>query len=151
MGRMIRFWITWLLLATAAVLFLLNWQCWRPGVGGAMGGRPPGTHMERSFGWPATYQAEIWRSDDQELASRILASAPFYYPGAEMSLEQRMLGWTALAVDVAFALLVLLSVAVFVQCVRRRVWGRRQVALLAGTALVLVGLWAASRFVSVSL
>src|SRR5438128_1075385 len=83
-SRMIRFRVTWLaLLAAAAVLFLLNWQCWQPGVGGAVGGRPPGTQLERFFGWPATYLAELWRSADQALASRILASAPFYDPGDE--------------------------------------------------------------------
>jgi len=102
--------------------------------------------MERFFGWPATYQAELWRSDDQELASRLLASAPYCYPSDEMSLEQRVLGWQALAVNVAFALLVLLSVLVF-----GRVWGSRRVALLACAAILLLGLWAASLFVSVSL
>ncbi len=151
-GRMIRFWITWLLLpAAVAVLFVLNWQCWRPGVGGAIGGRPPGTHLERFFGWPATYQAEIWRSDDQELASRILASAPFYYPGDEMSREHRTIGWAALAVDVAFALLVLFLVGVSVWCALHRAWTWRQVALLAGAGLMLLGLWAGSQSVSVSL
>jgi hypothetical protein len=38
---MIRFRLTWLLLlAVAAVLFLVNWHCWRPGAGGAVGGKP---------------------------------------------------------------------------------------------------------------
>jgi hypothetical protein len=60
---MIRFRGTWLVLfAGAAVVFLLNWQCWQPGVGGAAGGGPPGTQLERFFGWPATYQVELWRS-----------------------------------------------------------------------------------------
>ena len=93
-----------MLLAVAAILFLLNWQCWQPGVGGAVGGNRPGTRLERFFGWPATYQADLWRSDDQALASRILASAPFYYPGDEMALEYRALGTGAVAINVAFAL-----------------------------------------------
>jgi hypothetical protein len=149
---MIRFRATWLvLLAVAAVLFLANWQCWRPGVGGAVGGRPPGTQLERFFGWPATYQAELWRSDDEALASRILASAPFYYPGDKMSLEYRALGMEAVAVNVAFALLMCLSVAVIMECALRRVWGSRQMALVAGAGLLLLGLLAASPSVSVSL
>jgi hypothetical protein len=149
---MVRFRVTWLLLfAVAVVLFLLNWQCWQPGVGGAVAGRPPGTQLERFFGWPATYQAELWRSDDQALASRILASAPFYYPRDEMSLEYRALGIEALAVDVAFALLVLVLVTVILKCVLRRVWGSRQVELLAGAGLLLLVLWAARQSVSVSL
>jgi hypothetical protein len=148
---MVQFLVTWLVLpAVAGVLFLLNWHCWQPGIGGAAGGRPAGTQLERSFGWPATYQAELWRSDDQALASRILAAVPFYYPGGEMSLECRVVGVAALAVNVAFALLVLLAVAVTMQCARRRLWDRRRVVLLAGAGLLLLVLWAASPSVSVS-
>jgi hypothetical protein len=149
---MIRFRVTWLLLlATVAVLFLLNWQCWSLGTGGTDVGQSSGTELERFFGWPATYRAELLRSDDQELASRILASAPFYYPGDEMSLEYRSLGKEALAVDAAFALIVLFSVAVIVECTLRRVWGSLQVLLVVGAGLMLLGLWAASLSVSVSL
>jgi hypothetical protein len=149
---MVRFRVTWLvLLAVAAILFLLNWQCWQPGVGGTVGGRPPGTQLERSFGWPATYQAELWLSDDPALASRILEAAPFYDPGDEMSLEYRALGMAAIAVDVAFALLALLAVAVIVECALGQGWARRQVVLLAGAGLLLLVLWVASPFVSISL
>jgi hypothetical protein len=140
-----------MLLGVAAALFLLNWQCWQPGVGGAVGGRPPGTQLERFFGWPATYKAELWRSDDPALASRILAAAPFFYPRGEMSLEDDALGLAALAVDVGFALLVLLSAAVIMECALRRVWARQQVALLTGAGLLLVALWAVSPSISVSL
>jgi len=149
---MMRFWGAWLMmLAVAAILFLLNWQCWRPGVGGAVGGRPPGTQPERFFGWPATYQAELWWSDDQALASRILAVAPFFYPGDEMALEYRVFGMAALAVDVAFALLVLLCVAVTMEGTRRKAWNSRRVVLLVCAGLLLLLLWAASPAVSVSL
>ena len=149
---MIRFRLTWLLLlAVAALLFLVNWQCWRPGVGGAVGGRPPGTQLERFFGWPATYQAELWRSDDQELASKILKSAPFYYPGDEMALEYREFGIPALGIDIVFALVVLLVVAVLMECTLRKAWGVRQVALLVGAGLLLVVLFLAGPAVSVSL
>ena len=132
-------------------MFLLNWQCWQPGVGGAGGGRPPGTQLERFFGWPATYQAELWRSDDQALASRILAAAPFYYPEHEMTLEQREFGIAALAVDVVFALLVLLSVAMIVECTLLQVWTRQRVMLLAGVGLLLLVVWVSSPSVSISL
>ena len=149
---MFRFPKMWLiLLALAAVLFLLNWQCWRLGIGSAVGGRPPGTELERFFGWPATYQAELWRSDDRALADRILASAPFYWPGDEMALEYRVLGMAALAVNVGFALLVVLSVVVILEGVVGREWGSRQVGLLAGVGLLLLALWAVSPSVSVSL
>ena len=149
---MIRFQLTWLvLLFVAVLLFLLNWQCWLPGVGGPSGGRPPGTQLELFFGWPATYQAELWWSHDESLGSRILASAPFYYPDGEMSLEYHVFGMAALAVNLAFALLVLLSVAVIMECVFRQDWGRRQVALLVAAAFLLLLLWAASLSVSVAL
>jgi hypothetical protein len=149
---MIRFRVTWLvLLAVAAGLFLLNWQCWQPGVGGTIGGKPPGTQLERYFGWPATYQAELWRSDDPALAARILAEAPFYDPGDEMSLEYRILGVAAIAVDGAFALLALLAVAVIVECSLRQGWARRQVLFLVGTGFFLLVLWVAGPSVSVSL
>jgi hypothetical protein len=148
---MIRFRVTWLvLLAMAAALFMLNWQCWQPGVGGAVGGRPPGTQLELFFGWPATYQAELWRSDDEALASRILASAPFYYPDGEMSLECRAVGMRALALNLLFAVLMLLSVAVMMECALRRVWNSRVVAVLAGAGLLLLALLAASQPISVS-
>jgi hypothetical protein len=135
----------------AAVLFLLNWTCWQPGVGGAVGGKPPGTQLERFFGWPATYQAELWRSDDQELASRILASAPFYDPNGEMSLEYRVLGVGPLAINIAFALLALFSVTIITEGTLRRAWGGWQAALLGAAGILLIGLWAISPSVSVSL
>jgi hypothetical protein len=149
---MIRFRLTWLLLlAVGAILFLVNWHCWRPGLGGAVGGRPPGTQLERFFGWPATYRAELWRSDDEKLASRILESAPFYYPGGEMTLEFRDIGFTALAVDIVFALIALLAVAVIVECTLRRAWDIRPVALLVAAGFLLLVLWIAGPAVSVSL
>jgi hypothetical protein len=149
---MIRSPLMWLaLLAVASVLFLLSWHCWQPGVGGAGGGRPSGTRLERFFGWPATYQAELWRSDDQELASRILEAAPFYYPTDEMRLEYRVLGIASLAVDIAFAMLVLLGAAVMMECVSRRAWSRRRLVLLASVSLGLVILWAVSPSVGISL
>jgi hypothetical protein len=148
------FWFraTWLaLLATTAILFVLNWQCWRPGVGVTVGGMQPGTHLEQSFGWPATYQAELWLSDDQALASRIIDAAPFYYPDGEMTLEQRVFGLAAFAVDLGFALLVLLSVALVAECSLRQVWSARGVLLLACVGALLVGLWLTSASVSISL
>ncbi|HMF16923.1 MAG TPA: hypothetical protein VKE98_06915 [Gemmataceae bacterium] len=149
---MIRFRLTWLLLlAVAAVLVLVNWQCWQPGVGGAVGGRPPGTQLERFFGWPATYQAELWRSDDEKLASRILKSAPFYYPGDEMALEYREFGIPALAIDLVFALVVLFAIAVIMECTLRKAWGLRPVALLVGAGLLLVILFFTGPAASVSL
>jgi hypothetical protein len=152
MSRMFRFRATWLtLFAGTTILFLLNWQCWRPGVGGAVGGRPPGTELERFFGWPATYQAELWRSDDQALATRILAVAPFYNPDVEMSLEHRGFGVAALTVDVVFALLVLLAVAIIMDCTVRQVWTGGRVMLLAGVGLLLLVLWVVSPSVSISL
>jgi hypothetical protein len=107
--------------------------------------------MERSFGWPATYQAELWRSDDQALADRILSSAPFYSPRGEMAVEYRVVGTPALALDVVFALLVILAAAVVMLGAGGGEWSSRQVALLAGLVLLLLALWAASLSVSISL
>ncbi len=149
---MIRFRLTWLMLfATSCILLLVNCQSWQPGVGGAIRGVMLGTRLERFFGWPATYRAEFWRSDDGELASRILAVAPFYYPGEEMSLEQRKLGIGALAVDVAFGLLVLCSVALIVESALDRVWSGRRAFLLVVFGLFMLVLWGVSPHLSVSL
>jgi hypothetical protein len=147
---MIRFTQGLVLVALAAVLFFLNWHCWKPGVGGASGGRPPGTQLERFFGWPAIYLAEFWRSDDEALAARILESAPFYYPGEEMTLEYSVWGVGAIAVDVAFALSALAAAFIILESLQAG-WSKGHIMLLAGAGLLLLVLLAAGPAPSVSL
>ena len=93
---------------TFACLLTLNLICWAPGVGSSSGdppgGRPRGTDLERSFGWPSQYRAELWHSDDPNLSDQILKVAPFYFPGQEMQLQVRYWGAAAIAVNVLFAL-----------------------------------------------
>jgi hypothetical protein len=87
-------------------LVLVNSVCWLPGVGTCLTlpERPKGTEVELYYGWPATYRAELWRSNDPTLARRILASAPFYRPGGEMERHVRYTGGLAIALDVLFGL-----------------------------------------------
>jgi hypothetical protein len=68
-----------------------------------------------------------------------------------MTLEFRVLGLVAVAVNIAFALLVVLSVVIIIRGVIGMIWSRRQVGLLMGFGLLLLMLWAVSQSVSVSL
>ena len=110
---------SWLaILVVVAVLLTVNLTCWAPGVGssdGTLPGRPKGTELERYFGWPAQYRAELWHSDDQNLAGQILIAAPFYKPGHEMVCQVRYLGLWAILIDVLFALILSVLAALIVE------------------------------------
>ena len=116
---------TWLaVLAFLAVLLAVNLWCWRPSIGGGGSSRLPGTEMELFYGWPATYQAEWWRSEDTALAERLLQAAPFCHPGSEMELQARYLGVFPALADVAFAVAALFALGVMVESALRRSWPR---------------------------
>jgi hypothetical protein len=100
------------------VILLANLVCWAPGVGTRLRlpGNPKGTELELFFGWPAQYRAELWRSNDPELAGQILKAAPFYLPGDEMERHVRYTGAAAIIVNVLFALLLAGSAVIAVEC-----------------------------------
>lgn len=100
------------MLGAAAMLIVAatNFICLRPGIGGGRIGRT-GTDFERYFGWPITAVAELWQSDDPELASAILKVAPFYRPGNEMKLSVRRIGAFAAAMNTIFAVGVAIGIS----------------------------------------
>jgi hypothetical protein len=49
-------------LSGLAIALLVNGCSWQPGWGGRSDLKP-GMEVERYFGWPACYRAEMWRSD----------------------------------------------------------------------------------------
>lgn len=94
---------------TFAALVAFNLICWRPGVGsndGTVPGRTRGTELERYFGWPSQYRAELWHSEDPDLSQRILQVAPAYFPGREMQLRVRYVGAWAVIVNFLFSMTV---------------------------------------------
>jgi hypothetical protein len=76
--------------------------------------------MELFYGWPATYQAEWWRSDDTAVAERLLQTAPFCHPGNQMELQARYLGVLPALADVAFAAAALFALGMVVESAVRR-------------------------------
>lgn len=46
----------------AGLFLMLNAFSWTPGYGGR-NDRKPGQEVERYFGWPACFRAELWQSD----------------------------------------------------------------------------------------
>src|SRR5262245_8193199 len=100
---------SWFAIVVLAGIFLAaNLRSWSLGVGGRTDivnvEKPKGTELERFFGWPAYYRAELWRSDDQALATKILREAPFYDPGKEMTEVIRRTSWQACLLNLVFAI-----------------------------------------------
>jgi hypothetical protein len=141
---------TWIaMLALLVVLLAANLWCWRPGIGGGGGGRLRGTEMELFYGWPATYRAEWWRSDDPALAQRLLQAAPFCRPAGTMKLQACYVGILSVLADVAFGTAALFVVGAIVESAIRRARPRRMVVGLVGLAvLVLLGMLAVSESIS---
>ena len=148
---------TWLAIAAAVVVFgLLNLHCWRPGIGGrtdrANGEQPRGSELELYYGWPACYRAELLRSDDPGMGTRVLTSVPFYLPPhTEGWVSARYFGWAAVVVDILFAILGVVLVALVVECDRRGRWTRRARAAAVTIALVLATAYWIADMVSVHL
>jgi hypothetical protein len=126
-------------LIVLVVLLLANLFCWLLGVGSHtnLPDGTEGTELERYFGWPAQYRAELWSSGDTGLASVILKAAPFYTPGVEMERRVRYTGVAAVLVDVLFACLLAGFAAVAVE---RLYFGATQWCLLRVGVLLIVGL-----------
>ena len=127
---------TWVVLGLLlAVLLATNCWSWQPGTGGGAGGRPPGAEVELFYGWPATYQAEWWRSEDPTLLPRLLETAPFIDPRREMDLQARYFGLLPALADCAFAIALLVGLGLAVEATARRSWS---VGVLAGLAVALI-------------
>ena len=73
--------------------------------------------MELYYGWPVTYQAEWWRSEDPDLAKHLLQSAPFCHPAGQMTLQARSWGIPAAVADVAFGGAVVFTLALAVESI----------------------------------
>jgi hypothetical protein len=141
---------TWVAIAVAAVLLaLLNLHAWRPGIGGRTdrinGVQPNGSELELYYGWPACYRAELLRSDDPGMSSRVLQTAPFYVPPyAECWVSARYLGWLAIVLDAIFALLGIALVGLIVECCKGEQWPRSALIATLFIAFTLaVGYWGA--------
>ena len=48
-----------------AVFVLMNGCSWEPGFGGRRHDGKPGEEVERYFGWPACFYADMWRSNER--------------------------------------------------------------------------------------
>lgn len=128
---------TWILAGLVLSVFLvLNLICWQPGIGGTRSG-PPGAELERYFGWPAQYRAELWHSEDVELLHKLFVRAPFYQPHGEMDLKNRYLGWKAVAVNCSFGVIIVFLVGLFNERGTHSKWNWKTVSIviLAGLAL----------------
>ena len=51
-----------LIYGTVVLFIFINGCSWMPGYGGR-NDRQPGMEVERYFGWPACFRAELWQSD----------------------------------------------------------------------------------------
>jgi hypothetical protein len=135
--------ITWIAIVLAAIGFaLLNLHCWWPGIGGRTDrvneARPAGSEVELYYGWPACYRAELLRSDDPGLGDELLDRAPFFLPPyAQASLAVREFDWSALALDVSFALLAVMLLALLIECFSRGRMSRREMTMALGIGLAL--------------
>ena len=133
---------TWVRISVAVGLFgLLNLHCWQPGIGGRTdlvgGERPEGSEIELYYGWPACYLAKLLRSDDPELSSKMLRSAPFVVPPSAMKPVARYASFPAAVLDACFALFAVTLIAIGSECSRRNHWPRLAVAAAALIVLLL--------------
>jgi hypothetical protein len=141
---------TWVAIALVAiVLALLNLHAWQPGIGGRTdrinGVQPIGSELELYYGWPACYRAELLRSDDPGMGSRVLETAPLYLPPyAEGWVSARYVSRLAIVLDALFALLGIALVGLFFECGRRAHWPRWAVIATLLIAFTLAaGYWSA--------
>lgn len=78
---------------------LVNACSWTPGYGGRRD-QQPGMEVERYFGWPACFRAELWRSDHPHQVD-VGAYVPPIPLSNEMSFVYARSGWLPLLLDVA--------------------------------------------------
>lgn len=98
-------------LIALAVLYLLNFHCWTPGIGGrtdrdANGARPDGNEYEIYLGYPACYLAELWRTDSADRAGSLILSSPFLPNPAGYDTPYRYFSLLSMFLDSGFAMAV---------------------------------------------
>lgn len=91
-----------------AILYLVNFHCWTPGLGGRTdrdtnGVRPQGNECEIYLGYPACYMAELWRSDSPDRTPSIFASSPFIPNPIGYTTPYRYFSMVAVVLDLGFA------------------------------------------------
>lgn len=144
-------WRSWLLaLVTVGFLGLVNFSC-DPGIGPRRPPQPPGFELERYFGWPSCYRAELWDSDDKKMNDRGRGDFHWYDPSSEMNFRKREIGWVPAAVDVVFALLAVIGAIIVGEAFARAELGRRAGILLVAVVVNLIGLYLVSDKVGVYL
>lgn len=139
-----------LLIVTASLFAGLNLVS-RPGVGPRMPPKPPGFELERYFGWPATYRAELWESDDEGMAKRDKASYRVYDPSKEMTAVTRAFSLAAVAFDFLVFAAILLMTATANEARRRPERRRREVVIVFACFSLFVTLYLLADRASVSL
>ena len=139
-----------LLAMTSALWLVLNFVP-RLGIGPRMPPKPPGFELERYFGWPAAYRADLWESDDPKIADRGEGSFRVYDPSREMSRLEHVVGMKAAVVDALFFVVVIVMTVVGSEAASRDEWRRRELVVAVGCAIALALLYLASDSVSVSL
>ncbi len=135
---------------TSALWLVLNFVP-RPGVGPRTPPKPPGSELERYFGWPAAYRADLWDSDDPRMADRGKGLFRIYDPSGEMSRLEHVVGIPAAAADALFFLIIIVMTGVGSEAASRDERRRREQAVTVGCAVALALLYLASDSVSVSL
>jgi hypothetical protein len=138
---------TWVALVIGLlVLLAANLWCWRPGIGG----QPGGSAVELYYGWPATYRAEWWSSEDPNLEPAFLDTAPFFHPSGAMEHRVRSTELLPALADVAFAAAVLI-IGTGTESLARGTWRPRRVIGLVIAAAVLAVVWVAAEGISAHL
>lgn len=120
------------------ILFLvINAFSWSPGYGGRRNQK--GMEVERYFGWPACFRAELWRSDHRHEIN-ILAYMPPVPLAGEMSLAVAYHSATALVLNLAFAGCLIGIVQLFAWIDHRRRADPWTIALIAALVAAALGL-----------
>jgi hypothetical protein len=140
-----------MLMAMTSVFWLVLNFVPRTGVGPRMPPKPPGFELERYFGWPAAYRADLWESDDPKMADHGKGSFRVHDPSRAMSRLEHVVGIPAAAADALFILILLVMTGVGSEAASRDEWRRRELAVAIGCAIALALLYLASDSVSVTL
>jgi hypothetical protein len=134
MSSVLRKQIRNIVLVGLAAFVLINGCSWQPGYGGRHDKRP-GMEVERYFGWPACFYADLWRSD------KPMNVEPWDF-APPIPISRQMYFVYHRARTVPFLLDAFLVVAVTAGVVILRTWEfcgrttRQSVAMLVALALV---------------
>jgi len=143
------------LFVALAVLYAFNFHCWQPGIGGrtdrdADGARPEGSELEIYLGFPAVYRAELWRSDDPNLTTQLLQTAPYISPRDPMRVAARYASRSAAVVDGLFALSALVLV-ILAYSAKTHQWNQSAIIVVLVAAATAIACFLAAGNVSAHL